>query len=94
VLSLVAVEFFLIEYKVTEENLDNTLSSVAAVAAIFIPFFPTARTAKERAFGVRPTAMQDLFGHRGEHWVQLIHYGASFVFVVALGGISLSVRST
>jgi hypothetical protein len=89
VLSLVVVGFFLIAYKVTEKNLDNTLSIAGGVAALFIPFFPTARTQEERAAGVPTTPIQNLFGHRGEHWVQLIHYAASFAFVVSLGVISL-----
>ncbi len=41
--SLFAVGVFLITYKVVEQNLDNTLSSLAGVAAIVVALFPTGR---------------------------------------------------
>jgi hypothetical protein len=107
VVALATTGFFLIAYKITEKNLDNTLSVVGGIAAIMIPLFPTARPPE-----LRPsTAPHDLIGEDsttttppnimsgtpltplqdwiGEDWTKWVHFGASAVFIAALGGMSI-----
>jgi hypothetical protein len=85
VIILAATGFFLIAYKITEKNLDNTLSLVGGLAAVTIPVFPTGRTSAV-ASSTPLTPLQDLIG---EDWTKWIHFGSSAVFIGALGAISI-----
>ena len=86
VLTIGTTGFFLIAYKITENNLDNTLSIVGGACALLIPIFSTGRTAAEKLNGYPLTPRQNLFGERA---VQVVHFAASVGFIVALGGISI-----
>lgn len=77
--------FFLIAYKITERNLDNTLSVIGGLAGITIPLFPTGRPAALVA-STKLTPLQNLIG---EDWTKWIHYSASAIFIASLGGISI-----
>lgn len=79
------IAFFLFTYKITEKNLDNTLSVFAGLAGMMIPLFPTGRPS---ALAVRfPfTDLQKLIGPDHTKW---IHYGASAVFIAGLGGVAI-----
>src|SRR5205807_4376304 len=48
VLTIGTTGFFLIAYKITEKNLDNTLSIFGGACALLIPIFPTGRTDAEK----------------------------------------------
>jgi hypothetical protein len=78
--------FFFIAYKITEKNLDNTLSIVGGACALLIATFPTARTAAETKSGYPLTPLQDLLG---EGHVATVHVVASFGFILAIGGITV-----
>jgi hypothetical protein len=85
VVILATTGFFLIAYKITEKNLDNTLSLIGGLAAITIALFATGRPSA--IFSFTPfTPLQNLIG---EDWTKWIHFGASAVFIGALGGISI-----
>jgi hypothetical protein len=75
----------MIAYKITEKNLDNTISIAGGLAAIVIPLFPTARTSAEIANGVPETPVQKRFG--GEKVVEYVHFSAAAVFILALAGV-------
>jgi hypothetical protein len=77
--------FFLLTYKLTERNLDNTLSFIAGIAGMTIPFFPTGRPDDISP----PPALNPLQNAIGEHGSQLVHFAASAVFIGALGGVCL-----
>jgi hypothetical protein len=78
--------FFFIAYKITESTLENTLSLVGGFAALLIAGFPTARTNLEVREGYPTTPLQNLFG---ETAVSNVHRDAAFVFIIAIGGISV-----
>jgi multisubunit Na+/H+ antiporter MnhB subunit len=79
------IAFFLFTYKLTERNLDNTLSMVAGLAGMTIPFFPTGRPSD-----ITPApALNPLQNAIGEDWAKWVHFGASAVFIAALGGVCL-----
>jgi hypothetical protein len=78
--------FFFIAYKITESSLENTLSVVGGIAALLIAGFPTGRTDLEKAGGYPLTPLQNLFGEKP---VADVHVAAAFVFIVAIGGISI-----
>lgn len=78
--------FFFIAYKITESNLDNTLSLFGGACALLIATFPTIRTKYERHHGVHKTPLQKLLG---EHQVGTVHYLAAFGFILAIGGITI-----
>jgi hypothetical protein len=82
VVSLGTIGFFLIAYKITEKNLDNTLSALAGVAALTVPLFPTGRPDELVAL----TPLQELMG---EEWTTGIHFGAAAVFICGCGVLSL-----
>ena len=84
VLSLGTTGFFLIAYKITESNLDNSLSILGGFCAILIPFYPTGRTPEEKLAGVPLNSLQNLLG---EKTVQYVHFAASGVFIISLGVI-------
>src|SRR5262249_50695753 len=86
VLTIGTTGFFLIAYKITEENLDNLLSIIGGACAVVITLFPTGRTGAEKIDGLPLTALQNLVG---EKWVQRIHFGASIGFILALGVVSI-----
>jgi hypothetical protein len=79
---LAATGIFLISYRVGEKNLNNLLTIFAGGAAIVIACFPTSTQSKE----IKLTPIQDLLHER---WVTRTHYGATIVFIVALGAMSL-----
>jgi hypothetical protein len=82
--SLGTVAFFLLTYKITERNLDNTLSMFAGAAGLLIPFFPTHRPdALAKRFPY--TDLQKLFHNRD--WTKYVHYSATTCFIVGLGGV-------
>ena len=87
VLTVGSTGFFMIAYKITEKNLDNTISTLGGLAAIVIPLFPTARTPLEVAQGVPETPVQKRFGANGETVVEHIHFSAAGVFILALAGV-------
>ena len=78
--------FFFIAYRITESTLENTLSLFGGVAALLIAIFPTGRTKFERTHGVMKTPLQKLLG---EHHVADVHVVSAFVFIIAIGGISV-----
>ncbi len=86
VLTIGTTGFFLIAYKITEKNIDNTLSLLGGLCGLLIPIFPTARTGAEKHAGLPLTPLQNLIG---ENTVQVVHFAASTGFIVALGGISI-----
>jgi hypothetical protein len=86
VLTIGTTGFFLIAYKVSESDLDNTLSIVGGVCALLIPIFPTGRTGAEKLHGLALTPLQDLLG---EKTVQVVHFAASAGFILSLAGISI-----
>lgn len=78
--------FFFIAYRITESTLENTLSVFGGLAALLIAIFPTDRTKFERTHGVMKTPLQKLLG---EHNVAHVHVVSAFVFIIAIGGISI-----
>lgn len=77
------IAFFLFAYKLTERNLDNTLSVIAGLAGMTIPFFPTGRPGD-----ITPApSLNPLQSAIGEDWTRWVHFGASAVFIAALGGV-------
>jgi hypothetical protein len=86
VLSVGSAGFFFIAYKITESNLDNTLSIFGGLCALVIAIFPTKRTHYEKIHGVRRTPLQKLLG---EHHVETVHFVAAFGFIIAIGGICI-----
>ena len=78
--------FFFIAYRITESTLENTLSVFGGAAALLIAIFPTDRTKFERTHGVMKTPLQKLLG---EHNVAHVHVVSAFVFIIAIGGISI-----
>jgi hypothetical protein len=86
VLTIGTTGFFLIAYKITEKDLDNTLSIFGGSCALLIPFFPTGRTTAEKIDGLALTPLQNLLGEKP---VQTVHFAASAGFILALGGISV-----
>ena len=79
------IAFFLFTYKLTERNLDNTLSVIAGLAGMTIPFFPTGRPSDIHP----PPGLNPLQQAIGEDWTKYVHFGASAVFIAALGGVCL-----
>lgn len=79
---MAATGIFFIAYKVAETSLENTLSWLAGLGAITIPLFPTGRPSKKLPL----TSLQRLVG---EHWVFIVHFAASVLFLGCLFGISL-----
>lgn len=79
---MAAMGVFFVAYKVAETSLENTLSWLAGLGAITIPLFPTARPSKTLPL----TSLQKLVG---EHWVFIVHFAASVLFLGCLFGISL-----
>jgi hypothetical protein len=73
--------FFLIAYKITESNLENTLSIVGGLCAITVPIFPTY---PPDGYPLNP--LQSLLGAKP---VAHVHYAAAFGFIVALAGICI-----
>jgi hypothetical protein len=79
---LAATGVFLISYRVGEKNLNNWVTIFAGFAAIVIACFPTSPQSSTVAL----TKIQTLLHER---WVTRIHYGATIVFILALGLMSL-----
>jgi hypothetical protein len=86
VLTIGTTGFFLIAYKITEKNLDNTLSILGGAFALLIPLFPTGRTRAEKIDGLPLNPLQNLLGEKP---VQAVHFAASAGFILALAGISI-----
>lgn len=82
--TLGTIAFFLFAYKITERNLDNTLSVVAGLAGMTIPLFPTGRPSHTPPLPLTP--LQNLIG---EDWTKYVHYGASAIFIGSLGGVCI-----
>jgi hypothetical protein len=82
--TLGTMAFFLFTYKITEKNLDNTLSVFAGLAGMLIPLFPTGRPGAL----VATTKLNPLQNLIGEDWTKWVHYGASAVFIGCLGGVA------
>jgi len=74
--------FFFIAYKITESNLENSLSIVGGLCALVIATFPTFPPTKNYPL----TPLQKLIGPGP---VGDAHYTAAFGFIVAIGGISI-----
>jgi hypothetical protein len=81
--TLGTIAFFLFAYKITERNLDNTLSILAGLAGMLIPLCPTSPPT-----GLNPqpalTPLQELLS---EKWTTRIHFGASAAFIALLGTV-------
>jgi hypothetical protein len=84
-----AIGVFLITYKISERNLDNTASALAGISAGVVALFPTARPHDSIAL----TPLQDLLGEQTVKW---IHFGAGAAFVGLLAVLSyyFGVRSS
>jgi hypothetical protein len=74
--------FFFIAYKITESNLENSLSLVGGLCALVIAIFPTLPPTSDYPL----TPLQQLLG---KDPVADAHYTAAFGFIVAIGGISI-----
>lgn len=86
--SIGTIGFFLFAYKITEQNLDNTLSFVAGLAGMLIPLCPTARpSATSKPPPPKLTPLQNLLT---EHGTQIVHLVASAVFITLLGLIAIT----
>lgn len=79
--TLGTIAFFLFAYKITERNLDNTLSVLAGLAGMLIPLCPTSPP-EGLSPHPAPTPLQDLLT---EKWTTRIHFGASAAFIALLG---------
>lgn len=79
---LSAIGVFLVTYKISERNLDNTASLAAGVAAAVIALFPTARP---HGSALALTPLQDLLGEQTVKW---IHFGAGAAFIGLLAVLS------
>ena len=102
VFSLATTGFFLIAYKITEKNLDNTASIMAGICAVLIAFFPTAPSSAGKAACdhltpvppvpaaklacIPPTPLQKAIGEGAVH---AVHVAVSGGFILALGLISV-----
>jgi hypothetical protein len=84
--SLGTVAFFLLTYKITERNLDNTLSMIAGAAGLLIPLFPTHRPGA-LASQFPSTDLQKLF--HNPDWTSYVHYSATGIFITGLGGVMI-----
>jgi hypothetical protein len=80
---LSAIGVFLFTYKVADYSLDNTLTLFAAAAVVAVVLFPTGLPADGVA---ESTPLQEKLG---EAWVQRIHFGGAFVFILSLAAISV-----
>lgn len=78
---LCAIGFFLITYKITQVNLDNTASILAGIAAIVVAFFPTGLPAPD-------TPLTPLQGKVGVDEVEATHFVAAAVFIGLLALLS------
>lgn len=72
---------FFIAYKLSEKNLENTLSFVAGISAVLIPLFPT----KPQPPDLPPTPLQKLLS---VNEVFGVHFVFSLAFLFSLTGIS------
>jgi hypothetical protein len=79
---MAAMGVFFVAYKVAETTFENTLSWLAGLGAIAIPLFPTSRPSKDLPL----TPLQNLVG---EHWVFIVHFLGSILFLGSLLGISV-----
>lgn len=79
---LVAIGVFLLLYKISEVNLDNTFSVLAGVAALGVAWFPTGRSGGVTA---PLTRLQQTFG---EAAVGRVHYVAACLLMLCLAGLS------
>jgi hypothetical protein len=82
VISIATTGFFLVAYKITEKNLDNTASIVGGACAILVAFFPTARSSAS----IPLTPLQKAIGEGAVHDV---HVGVSTGFILSLILISV-----
>jgi hypothetical protein len=80
--ALSAIGVFLIGYKISERNLDNTASVAAGLSAGIVALFPTARP---EGSTLALTPLQDLLGENAVKW---IHFGAGGLFVGLLALLS------
>jgi hypothetical protein len=79
---LSAIGVFLVTYKISERNLDNTASLAAGVAAGLVALFPTSRP---NGSTLPLTPLQDLLGEQTVKW---IHFGAGAAFIGLLAVLS------
>src|SRR4051794_2599276 len=78
--AICSVGVFLLAYKVTERNLDNTLSVVAGLAALTAALAPPRLPA-----GVAPSPLQNLVGNDVCAWT---HFVSAVIFITALAALS------
>jgi hypothetical protein len=88
--SIGTIGFFLFAYKLTERNLDNTLSFFAGLAAMLIPLFPTAPPALIQQGFTKPTNpvppdLTPLQKAVTQPTTHSIHQFASGFFILCLG---------
>src|SRR5438874_217392 len=88
--SIATIGFFMLVYKITERNLDNTLSILAGLSGMLIALFPTAPPALIQDGFTKPTdpAPPDLTPLQkalSQPTTHLIHEWSSFAFIFFLG---------
>lgn len=79
VATLAVSGIFLVSYKISQVNLDNTLSILAGIAAFGVALLPT--DFPEGVSGV-PTPIQEQLG---QTFTSTLHFGCAAVFIVCLG---------
>lgn len=97
--SIGAIAFFMFAYKITERNLDNTLSTLAGMAGMLIPLFPTAPPALIQKGFSKPTnpvppdltPLQKLFGEQTTHTIHQFTSGA-FILFLGLTAVVFGIR--
>jgi hypothetical protein len=80
---LVTIGGFLVLYRITRVDLENTLSVLAGLAAFVVALFPTGRSGGVTA---PPTLLQQTLG---EAVVGRVHYVAACTLILALAGLSI-----
>jgi hypothetical protein len=97
--SIGTIAFFLFAYKITEKNLDNTLSFLAGLAGMLIPLFPTGPPALHQRglHGLTnpvPPQLTPLQRALTENTTHTIHQWTSgfFIFFLGLTAITFVIR--
>jgi hypothetical protein len=80
---LYSIGIFLLLYKISEVNLDNTLSALAGLAALGVASCPTGRSG---GVTIPLTRLQQTFG---EAVVGRVHYGSACLLMLCLAGLSI-----
>jgi len=97
--SIGTIAFFMFAYKITERNLDNTLSFFAGVSGMLIPLFPTAPPALIQDGFHKPTnpvppdltPLQKALTQPTTHTIHQVTSGA-FIFFLGLTAVTFGIR--